>query len=220
MTYCSRGGGARRRRQRRECRAPPRLALPGGSAPLAAPRRPRRPAAGSQVPTPRRGGVLGVPSRAPRASPAPLAASRGLRPDEPGTRAWFCQSPRGTRRAASVLPPWLWQHPGVGFSFLFPARAFDQGACGVVATPGRWSARRVLPCSPRRALPAGTARRCLSRRGVWFAVLACWNHPARPCFPCRGWCELGSGGRPRPFFGGGWCSGAERCIGSWGPELS
>ena len=41
-------------------------------------------------------------------------------------------------------------------------------------TPGRWSARRVVPCSPRQALPAGSRRHCLSRCGAWSAVPACW----------------------------------------------
>ena len=53
-------------------------------------------------------------------------------------------------------------------------RAFDQGPCGVVATPGRWSHVRVVPCSPRQALPAGSRRHCLSRCGAWSAVLARW----------------------------------------------
>ena len=44
-----------------------------------------------------------------------------------------------------------------------------------VATPGRWSARRLVPCSPRRqALPAGSRRHCLSRCGAWSAVPARW----------------------------------------------
>ena len=39
------------------------------------------------------------------------------------------------------------QNPvGVGSRPFLPMRAFDQGSCGVVATPGRWSARRLVSC--------------------------------------------------------------------------
>ena len=62
-------------------------------------------------------------------------------------------SPRDPPR---VLGPAAKAELRCGFPFS-PMRAFDQGPCGVVvATPGRWSACRVVPCScsPRKALPA------------------------------------------------------------------
>ena len=69
---------------------------------------------------------------------------------------------------------------------LAPARSgsLHSGASGVAlerglgfwlcGSSGRWSARRVVPCSPRQALPAGSRRHCLSRCGAWSAVPARW----------------------------------------------
>ena len=114
-----------------------------------------------------------IPLVIPSAPPAPLLPLLRERPAAGRTRhpgGGFRPSPGDPARG---LGPAAKAEPRCGFSSP-PMRAFDQGPCGVVGTPGRWSHVHLVPCSPRQALPAGFRWNCLSRYGAWSAVLARW----------------------------------------------